>query len=150
MLRVRAIIVEADNVALIERRRAERHYLVFPGGKVEPGETARQALIREVREELGVEVEVGREVAEVVFPDRLHRFFLATIAGGRFGSGQGPEVTGRLAPERGTYRPLWLPVADLARQPVVPREIAALVVAAVRAGWPSPAVRIAGTTRWWA
>ncbi len=43
----------------------------FPGGKVEPGEGDGQALIRELREELGCEVEVGEKVAEVEhrYPD---------------------------------------------------------------------------------
>ena len=34
----------------------------FPGGKVEPGETDRQALVRELQEELRVEVEVGERL----------------------------------------------------------------------------------------
>ncbi len=35
----------------------------FPGGKVEPGEGAQEALLRECREELGVAVRLGPEVA---------------------------------------------------------------------------------------
>jgi 8-oxo-dGTP diphosphatase len=34
----------------------------FPGGKVEPGESCEEALLREIREELGVAIELGAEV----------------------------------------------------------------------------------------
>jgi len=58
----------------------------FVGGKVEPGETREQALIRECREELGITVSVGEVFMEVTheYPDITVRLtlFHATIAEG--------------------------------------------------------------------
>ncbi len=58
----------------------------FVGGKVEPGETHEQALIRECREELGITVQVGEVFMEVdhVYPDlTVHlTLFHASIADG--------------------------------------------------------------------
>lgn len=39
----------------------------FPGGKLEPGETARQALVREIAEELATEVRVGELICRVEY-----------------------------------------------------------------------------------
>lgn len=39
----------------------------FPGGKLEPGETAREALVREIREELDTGIAVGEKIATVEY-----------------------------------------------------------------------------------
>jgi 8-oxo-dGTP diphosphatase len=68
MLVVAALIRRRGQI-LLSRRRADQampHLWEFPGGKVESGEAPTAALTREVREELGCAIEVGR-IDEVVF-----------------------------------------------------------------------------------
>ena len=60
-----AAVIERDGRILIGQRKASgRHPLKweFPGGKVEPGEDPRAALIRELREELGIEAKIGEQL----------------------------------------------------------------------------------------
>lgn len=66
---VAGLIVGDDRRILISQRRADQALPLqweFPGGKIEPGERPEEALVRELREELGVGVEVGR-IWEVLF-----------------------------------------------------------------------------------
>ena len=65
MVHVVAAVIERDGQILIGQRKPRgRHALKweFPGGKVESGETPRDALARELREELGIEAQIGAEI----------------------------------------------------------------------------------------
>ena len=65
---VAGIIVVRDRVLICQRKRTGRFPLKweFPGGKVEPGETAAEALSRELLEELGIRAEVGACIGQSV------------------------------------------------------------------------------------
>ncbi|MGZ3524258.1 MAG: (deoxy)nucleoside triphosphate pyrophosphohydrolase [Thermodesulfobacteriota bacterium] len=56
-----ALIIEQGRILVTQRKEESSHGLLweFPGGKVKEGEDPREALRRELREELDVEAEVG-------------------------------------------------------------------------------------------
>jgi 8-oxo-dGTP diphosphatase len=59
---VAAALVDADGRVLVQQRPAGTAMAglwEFPGGKIEPGETPERALIRELAEELGIDVEAA-------------------------------------------------------------------------------------------
>lgn len=67
MIQVVAGILRQENLLLIcQRHHADRFPLKweFPGGKLLAGESPEQALVRELREELAVEVVVGKLIAQ--------------------------------------------------------------------------------------
>ncbi len=64
---VAALILDHDRILACQRTRHQTRPLKweFPGGKIEEGEQPRDALRRELEEELGIEAEIGDEVARI-------------------------------------------------------------------------------------
>ncbi|CAB4937204.1 MAG: NUDIX domain-containing protein [Actinobacteria bacterium] len=91
----------------------------FPGGKIEQGESKQAALMREITEELGCTVEVGREVTttthEYEFGEvTLTTFYCRLVAGT-------PKLT-----EHTSIK--WLPPDELETIPWAPADIPALAL----------------------
>ncbi len=123
---VAAVIHDSLGRILLARRPDDRHMgglWEFPGGKVEPGEDPQAALRRELREELTVEIEVGRLL------DRAHHaepgleidllFFEAKVVSGAPFPVDDQEIA-------------WVAPADLASYPTPPAD--ARLVARLAAG----------------
>lgn len=63
-----AVIKNLQEQILIDRRLPQGEFggfWEFPGGKVEPGETTEECIRREIKEELGIEIEVGTHLITV-------------------------------------------------------------------------------------
>lgn len=62
-----AVIIDQGRILLTRRPDGKKlgGYWEFPGGKVDPGESLTAALVRELREELAIDIEVGRHLATV-------------------------------------------------------------------------------------
>jgi 8-oxo-dGTP diphosphatase len=70
-IRVVAAVIDRDGRYLITQRRPTAVLPLlweFPGGRVEPGETDADALEREVKHRLGVDIEVGQLISFVSHP----------------------------------------------------------------------------------
>ena len=65
---VAALIFQGDKLLVCQRTRHQTMPLKweFPGGKIEEGEQPRDALRRELEEELGIDAKIGQEISRIV------------------------------------------------------------------------------------
>lgn len=91
---VAGIIVQQGKILVTQRKKDSHQGLLweFPGGKVEEGEEPRKALQREFKEELGIEVQVGK-IFEVVYHSYPEYPILLLVYRCRIEQGT-PEVLG--------------------------------------------------------
>jgi 8-oxo-dGTP diphosphatase len=127
---VGAIAVSGGSLLLIKRGTPPGVGLwSLPGGRVEPGESDRQAVVREVAEETGLTVEVVGLVGEVLRPGQGEvvyriRDFDVRITGGQLVAGDDAADTAWVAFDALTNRPLTEGLLDaLVEWGVVPADV---------------------------
>jgi 8-oxo-dGTP diphosphatase len=72
------VVERAGRVLVVQRAAVVTHpgAWCFPGGHLEEGESSQQAVVRELREELGLEVEAGPELGSVRVEGSPYRLFV--------------------------------------------------------------------------
>lgn len=104
-------IVLSEGRVLIARRKEGVHmggYWEFPGGKIEGGETAEGCVKREMREEVGLEVRVTKELAQIEYEYGGRRVrlwpFICEVVSGEARANEAGEVRWVLVGELKDFR----------------------------------------------
>jgi len=120
--RVSAIIIETKKILLIHRIKPSKNYFVLPGGSVEENEDNAGALIREVKEETNLEIEVDKLLWQInnEFDERTQYIYLVSKYFGNLKLGS-PEKERQSADNK--YVLEWHDINDLKTVKIFPSEI---------------------------
>ncbi len=125
------MIIKDNKILLIKRTKKDSVFWVIPGGAVEEKETSGEALKRECKEELGIDIQIIELLLEIksqklATKGQKEYFYLCNIAGGVLGSGDGPEFQ-RDSSYVGNYNIEWRNINDLKIVDLKPKEIRDLI-----------------------
>lgn len=130
--RVGVLIVRGDELLLVKHRRDDHEYWLLPGGGLDYGESIHDCAVRECKEELGLDVEVGDIIAVTEsLPPQARRHILHIVLQATSFSGQ--EQLGQ--DDKRLVDMGWHPIEALRELTFYP-PIAEEMIAAARGGGP--------------
>jgi 1-acyl-sn-glycerol-3-phosphate acyltransferase len=131
----RGITFIDNKLLLIKRVKNGETYYVFPGGHIEKNEIARDAAMREIREETSVDTEVVRLIYKYEYKDDatgygngMQSFYLCNYRSGEPSKTDAEEYVQGASDTRGTYEPTLVDIDALAITPLRPASIKAQLI----------------------
>lgn len=130
--RASAIIPYEDGLIVIKRIKGDNEnreeYYTIPGGGQEEGESIEEATLREIREELGIEVELTDKCYELESQGRKQYFSIAKYKSGEIGSGNGEEMIDINYEKYGLYIPEIIALDKIKHIKLLPKEIKDIII----------------------
>ena len=141
----RAIIFEDDKILVMYRNKEGSEYYTLVGGRVQDGESIQQGLVREVKEETGLEITAARPVFVEPHPEPYNEqyIFLCEVA-------PHPDVAIQDGTEEGflnkltvnIHQPVWMEIASFPRLPFRTPQLQQAITEAVKSGFPAEPIAL--------
>ena len=110
----RAIIIEEDKLLVFFRRKMvegkEITYYAIPGGHVEGDESCEDTVIRELKEEMNLDIKIINYLGKIVIDNQEENYYNVRIIGGELKFG-GEELERNC--DDNYYEIRWLPISEL-------------------------------------
>ncbi len=142
---VRAIIVKDDQLLVMNRNKFGQIYFTLLGGKIDLGETPEQAVIREVKEESGLDIKNPQLtiIEDAGDPFGLQYIYRCDLVG---------DTTPKLSPDsieakiaqagENLYVPMWLQVSDLPASPFLSENLKQTLIKCLKDGFPEEVINL--------
>ena len=122
-----AIIAQGDKIILMRRERGfgknKQIYYTIPGGGREEGEKIEETAIREIKEELGIDIKVKKLMYKLNTYMRMQYIFLGEYVSGILGTGEGEEYEEENYKKYGKYIPQVVSFEKLKKIKLVPETL---------------------------
>ena len=121
-----ATIPYNNGIICIKRKKGtgsnKKEYYTIPGGGQEEGESIEETTLREILEELGIEIELTNTCYKIENLGRTEYFFIGKYKSGELGTGKGEEMTKPDYEKYGSYTPVVVAKDDIEQINLLPSE----------------------------